>query len=38
MTINEYQDAALRTAQTEELTHIELVINAAEGKENDYGT
>ena len=31
MTINEYQTAALRTAQTEELTHIELVMNAALG-------
>ena len=31
MTINEYQAAALRTAQTEELTHIELVMNAALG-------
>lgn len=31
MTINEYQKAALRTAQTEELTHIELVMNAALG-------
>lgn len=31
MTINEYQEAALRTAQTEELTHIELVMNAALG-------
>lgn len=31
MTINEYQTAALRTAQTEELTHVELVMNAALG-------
>ena len=31
MTINEYQTAALRTAQTEELAHIELVMNAALG-------
>lgn len=31
MTINEYQIAALRTAQTEELTHIELMMNAALG-------
>lgn len=31
MTINEYQAAALRTAQTEELTHVELVMNAALG-------
>lgn len=31
MTINEYQTAALRTAQTEELTQIELVMNAALG-------
>ena len=31
MTINEYQTAALRTAQTEELTHIELMMNAALG-------
>ena len=31
MTINEYQTAALRTAQTEELTRIELVMNAALG-------
>ena len=31
MTINEYQTAALRTAKTEELTHIELVMNAALG-------
>ena len=31
MTINEYQAAALRTAQTEELVHIELVMNAALG-------
>lgn len=31
MTINEYQTAALRTAQTEELAHIELVMNASLG-------
>lgn len=31
MTINEYQTAALRTAQTDKLTHIELVMNAALG-------
>ena len=31
MTINEYQTAALRTAQTEELTRVELVMNAALG-------
>lgn len=31
MTINEYQTAALRTAQTEELTHVELVMNSALG-------
>ena len=31
MTINEYQAAALRTAQTEEVAPIELVMNAALG-------
>lgn len=31
MTINEYQTAALRTAQTEEVAPIELVMNAALG-------
>ena len=33
MTINEYQYAALRTAQTDKLTANELLLNAAEGKE-----
>ena len=37
MTINEYQTAALRTAQTDKLTASDLLLNAAEGKrkEND---